>query len=937
VAVAAAARRDGPQRSLVHARGGDFSTSDPRQARFELFDHVVRALRTQTQPALCVLDDLHAADVASLELLDFALAALTSSPLAWVVTWRDAEAERLPVRDALARASRRCTVLQLGRLSREDCGALVKDLVPTSDAGLADALFQATSGNPLFLCETARAMADKRFTGALPVGQGVALVVRDRVAALSPEARALVEYGAVLGREVSLPADASTRTLAAEIVASGLWAPLAPDRWLFSHALVRDALYSELTPARRAELHARAAGGLDGVARALHALEALSRLQPSRVVPWVIAAARELRAQRAYEEAAALLERGARELPRDAELKLALGWSYGDLGNTPALQRTFDEVIVLAREAKQPQLLARAVLGRGSNYVLGDIRVELLPLIDEALAVLPESERELRARLWARKASAMTPSADPAEPHRLARQALAAIAGSSDARAVLDVAVGAGSALGDFGRPAERIEVNTSLVRAARSLEDRVLELRGLSRLVADHLESADVARADAVLLERDALASSLGHARFRWQTPLFRSMRAMIDGRFDVCEQSCDEARRLVQLAGDENAFRVLAVHRTWLLLLQDRVDDLRAHEPEVVRRLAGMTALADLKVAMIRARAGQLPSAREYLRRAAGEHLHHLQAPLLLCGVGQAAVLCGELELARRAHTLLLPHADLTATTGLFGFTCWIPVRGVLGYLGRAIGRPEDENLAHFDAALERTAAMEAPAHEVWVRLWRGDREACVALARQLKLPGLEARAGAVASAPPQPAPSPATVDFTLAPHESGWRLSRGGHTLVLKDWRGMGMLARLLGHPGEEIHALELVSGDAPDEVEDRGDAGELLDEEAKLAYRRRIEQLSERIEDAEERGDALNAERARTELEALSRELSRAVGLGGRARRAGSAAERARVTAQRRVREAIKRIAGLDPEVGAILERTIRTGTFCAFEPNRRARG
>jgi hypothetical protein len=915
--------------------GGDFSTSDPRQARFELFDHVVRALRSHAQPALCVLDDLHAADVASLELLDFALGALTSSPIAWVVTWRDAEAERLPVRDALARASRRCTVLKLGRLSREDCGALVKDLVPTSDAGLADALFQASSGNPLFLCETARAMADKRFTGALPVGQGVALVVRDRVAALSHEARALVEYGAVLGREVLLPPDAATRALAAQVVASGLWAPLGPDRWLFSHALVRDALYSELSPARRAELHARAAGELDGVARALHALEAISLLEPSRVVPWVIAAARELRAQRAYEEAAALLERGARELPKDAELKLALGWSYGDLGNTPALQRTFDEVIALAREAKQPQLLARAVLGRGSNYVLGDIRVELLPLIDEALEGLPESERELRARLWARKASAMTPSADPAEPHRLAHQALAAIAGSNDARAVLDVAVGAGSALGDFGRAAERMEVNSTLVRSARSLEDRVLELRGLSRLVADHLESADVARADAVLLERDALASSLGHVRFRWQTPLFRSMRAMIDGRFDVCEQSCEEAQRLVQLAGDENAFRVLAVHRTWLLLLQDRVDDLRAHEPEVVRRLQGMTGLCDLKVAMIRARAGQLASAREYLKRAAGEHLHFLRAPLLLCGVGQAAVLCGELELARRAHTLLLPHADTTATTGLFGFACWIPVRGVLGYLGRAIGRPEDENLAHFDAALERAAAMEAPAHEVWVRLWRGDREACVALARKLKLPGLEARAGAESAAPPAPAPT--AVDFTLAPHESGWRLSRGGQTLVLKDWRGMGMLARLLEHPGLEIHALELVSGDAPDEVEDRGDAGELLDEKAKLAYRRRIEQLSERIEDAEERGDALNAERARTELEALSRELSRAVGLGGRARRAGSAAERARVTAQRRVREAIKRIAELDPEVGAILERTIRTGTFCAFEPNRRARG
>jgi hypothetical protein len=60
------------------------------------------------------------------------------------------------------------------------------------------------------------------------------------------------------------------------------------------------------------------------------------------------------------------------------------------------------------------------------------------------------------------------------------------------------------------------------------------------------------------------------------------------------------------------------------------------------------------------------------------------------------------------------------------------------------------------------------------------------------------------------------------------------------------------------------------------------------------------------------------------------------LGGRARRAASSAERARITAQRRLREAIKRIAELDAEVGELLDRTIRTGTFCAYEPNRRSR-
>jgi hypothetical protein len=65
--------------------------------------------------------------------------------------------------------------------------------------------------------------------------------------------------------------------------------------------------------------------------------------------------------------------------------------------------------------------------------------------------------------------------------------------------------------------------------------------------------------------------------------------------------------------------------------------------------------------------------------------------------------------------------------------------------------------------------------------------------------------------------------------------------------------------------------------------------------------------------------------------LIQQLSSAVGLGGRARRVGSAAERARIMVQRRVREAIKKVADHEPELGRHLDWAIRTGTFCAYEP------
>jgi hypothetical protein len=70
--------------------------------------------------------------------------------------------------------------------------------------------------------------------------------------------------------------------------------------------------------------------------------------------------------------------------------------------------------------------------------------------------------------------------------------------------------------------------------------------------------------------------------------------------------------------------------------------------------------------------------------------------------------------------------------------------------------------------------------------------------------------------------------------------------------------------------------------------------------------------------------------------VTQELSRAVGLGGRDRRSGSAAERARVNAQRRLSDAIRRIERACPALGAHLDRSVRTGTFCWYDPTARKR-
>jgi hypothetical protein len=116
---------------------------------------------------------------------------------------------------------------------------------------------------------------------------------------------------------------------------------------------------------------------------------------------------------------------------------------------------------------------------------------------------------------------------------------------------------------------------------------------------------------------------------------------------------------------------------------------------------------------------------------------------------------------------------------------------------------------------------------------------------------------------------------------------------------------------------------------------GDAGESLDAQAKDAYRRRLAEIDDDLEQARAVGDAERAAQADAERDFLVQELARAFGLGGRDRRAASASERARAAVTRAVRQAMTRIAEHHPQLGQHLSRTIRTGTYCAYVPDPRA--
>jgi hypothetical protein len=154
-----------------------------------------------------------------------------------------------------------------------------------------------------------------------------------------------------------------------------------------------------------------------------------------------------------------------------------------------------------------------------------------------------------------------------------------------------------------------------------------------------------------------------------------------------------------------------------------------------------------------------------------------------------------------------------------------------------------------------------------------------------------------------------------------------------------KGLNHLARLLAEPGREFHAVDLVALDRGwSEGAVRAgaldDAGELLDERAKEVYRRRLHEIEEDMADAETFGDTERVGSAMREREFLVGELARAVGLGGRDRRAGATSERARASVTRAIRNAITHVEREHPALGEHLKRAIRTGTYCAYLPDPR---
>lgn len=923
---------------------------EPERARFQVLEAVVSVLRdaAKARPRVIVLEDLHAADASSLLLADLLARDLSTLPLLVLVTYRAVEGERGPLGHLLARLRRQGRCYQLQRLSQHEVESYLK-AAGQQHEGLASTVHALSEGNPLFVSELAHWLEHNPGASLSGLPDGLAGLLRDQLVTLPTVSLQTLEAASVLGRDHDVADLAALTGMAVDQLEGALRPCLAvgvlereADRQRFSHILVREAVYRELSPAQRWSLHERCATQLVAAKRAwaevahhLHCAGPANREQALRAH---VAAADDAHAKLAFDEEAQslrvalqLFDAAADARDLRADLLLQLGAAEISAGEHESGRAHCEQAASIARDLGDATRLARAALAYGSALIIATVDEQLVALLREALDALEPTPRvPLRAQVMARLAAALQPSATPEQPVELAKRAIALARELGEPQTLLYVLRTATSAMMDVVDASERLPHNLEHAALAERLHAPADAMRAAQRLVCDSMELGDRTGVERSVARCTEIAA-------RTQLPAYRRAAESLQALLSIARGELAQARLQLQAArdwvrsDDPNACRTVVLQELELLHREGRHRDAVAKLPELDQVFASggvAIQLADLVAARALAHAGQPALARR--------RLSSIDAPMLL-GLGDASMLQPYIEayvalehaplaaettrelapLAAEVARKLAPRTGRFVSWGVLGMLWGPPIDWVRSLALQLAGQPQ--------LAMDCMRAAKQQAEAAGLTYYATQCE------RLLQAQSADTSRGAsnaetLASSQAQPTPGP-VIDFSLRKNGESWLVEHARRSFVLKDGKGIAMLAQLVSNPGTALHVLEL------SEASDTGDAGELLDSAAKTAYRARIQALRHDLNEAEHCNDLGRAARARDELDQLSTELARAFGVGGRKRKAGAAAERARVNVQRRVRDAIKRIQAQDAPLGRHLSWAVRTGTYCCYEPER----
>jgi DNA-binding SARP family transcriptional activator len=706
---------------LVPELGGVAAESGEREnRRYRLFEAVAALLgrAAAERPLLLVVEDLQWAGMPTLLLLRHVVRRLEGAPLLVLVTMRDEEANLVadPAR-LLADLSREHVVerIALGGLQEADAAELV------GDPELARRLYGRTAGNPFFIEEMLRSLAEAPESDGVP--EGVKDLVSRRLARLEPETVEALTAAAVLGRDFRLDTlEAMVRRPGEELLdpleealRAGVVREDAEqvDRFAFAHALVRETLYDAPAHARRARLHLRAGRALEAAGAppgelAHHFFAAREVGGAEAAVEYSAAAARHAVAAHAYEEAAWHLQQ-ALEVDRRAELLIALGdvrWQ----GSEPGARAAYDEAVVVSRA---PEILAQAALGAGGRFympVASD--PAYVARLEEALAALGDAEGPLRARLLARLAEHLALAGAGDRPARLGAEAVAMARRVGDDGALAAALMGRHAALLDIEHAPERLATIDEAIAVAERIGAGEVAALALHWRIFDLVELGDLAGAKASHTRLEALALELHQPLYTHSALAWRGEWAHVAGRLEEAERIHRESLRVAEAAGSPDArgfflTQLFAVRRD-----QGRLGELLDPVERLARQPGAIGVIWRAPLPLVLLQAGERERAREAYDVALPAALKDLPGSLFrLSGLTCVAEACAAVGDARGADALIAqlePHADRLVQTAFSG--CWGSVRRYLGLLHATTGRPEEARV-QLQAALETHLALDAP----------------------------------------------------------------------------------------------------------------------------------------------------------------------------------------------------------------------------------
>ena len=937
-------------------------TADTAHGRFARFVAVLDYLR-HAPPAishLIILDDAHVADPATLLLARFLARERRGLRLLMLLTCRDDLEDVSPEgQGLLAELERDATPLRLAGLSEKAVRAYLSAYgLRTLHPALSHTVSTITQGNPLHL----RSVVGRSTFGAETVLGGLEQEIARVIAQLADSDRQLLGYAALLGVDVSVHEVAHVAETApsvaavalARAVALGILVESPGERIRFVHEQIRDVALATLTLPERLDAHARAATLWAGpepermLRRAHHAFIAASRSSADALsaVQTAYETAAALQMADGFEPSAALLGQAvalhnAAALPGPVAL-LTVAWAEAVLacGRLAEARPLLHRAAHVAEAEDDTIALARAALGLGGVWVrehrlLAEAE-RVTALQRHALAVLPPDASVLRARLTIRLAAEEAYRSGPLLP---VLEGVDAARHTGDARTLAEALSLCHHALLAPEYTWRRLAIANELITVAATAGDGMLSLIGLCWRAADLFLLGEPG-AEAALAELRLRADALQCRIILFIVRAMEVMLAIRAGQFAQAEDAASACFALGNEVGDVDALAYYGAHLVAIRTFQGREAELAdlaasiATSPTLIERECAFGFAA----ALFALRAGRPQQAQALLARLKCDGLETIPSSsswlLAMLAVVELATSLGESTIAQAAYDMLLPYAELPIMASL-AVVCFGSVHRALGSAALTC-RQFDLAVEHLRTAVvastrlgHQPAAIQARAELGLAYLQRHDpgdlplghallKEAMVD-AEALGMSGLVARwqdalAGVEGMCVAEESPR---VSITPEPH-GWWRVALGAHVATTPDLIGMRYLARLVAAPNQDIPALALVVDQGTSLT--MSGRQEVLDGSAMAALRARIRELREQpVCSADEQ----------EELEALTRELALASGLGGRSRTFADMPERARTAVRKALKRAIEQITTAHPVIGQHLAAAIETGTVCRY--------